>query len=206
MGLLTKPLEYETRLTLSSIKTMLRRYFLWYFILFVAGCTAATNNQRSNNNSLLKDQDKLLFAVSDVQGLEELQGDYGQFRTAWEEVLETKIEFFPVDNFLEVATALQLALVDLVLAGPSEYTLVRARTNSMPIVALTGPNYRAAIAVRGDSGLKSLADLKGKTIELGNVGSTGSYSDVLLHQIKDYDVGFPTSRTRVFCFKGSTTT
>ncbi len=151
---------------------MLRRHFLWYFLLFVAGCTAATNQPR---NSLLKDKDKLLFAVSDVQGLEELQRDYGPFRTALQEVLETKIEFFPVDNFLEVATALQLALVDLVLAGPSEYTIVRARTNAMPIVALTRPNYRAAIAVRGDSGLKSLADLKGKTIELGNVGSTGSY-------------------------------
>ncbi len=151
---------------------MLRRHFLWYFLLFVAGCTAATNPPR---NPLLKEKDKLLFAVSDVQGLEELQRDYGPFRTALEEVLETKIEFFPVDNFLEVATALQLALVDLVLAGPSEYTIVRARTNAMPIVALTRPNYRAAIAVRGDSGLKSLADLKGKTIELGNVGSTGSY-------------------------------
>lgn len=77
---------------------MLRRHFLWYFLLFDSGCTAATNNQHSNNNSLLKEKDKLLFAVSDVQGLEELQRDYEPFRTAFEELLETKIEFFPVDN------------------------------------------------------------------------------------------------------------
>ena len=151
---------------------MLRRHFLWYFLLFVAGCTAATNPPR---NPLLKDKDKLLFAVSDVQGLEELQRDYGLFRTALEEVLETKIEFFPVDNFVEATTALQLGLVDLVLVGPSEYAIARARTNAVPIVALTRHNYFAAIVVRRDSDIKSLADLKGKTIELGKVGITGSY-------------------------------
>jgi len=160
---------------------MLRRHFLWYFFLFVAGCAATKNNKNSNsNNAFLKEKEKLLFAVSDVQGLEELQRDYGPFRTALEEVLQTKIEFFPVDNFVEATTALQLGLVDLVLVGPSEYVIVKARTNALPIVALTRPNYRAAIAVRGDSDIKSLADLKGKTIELGKVGITGSY----LGQIK----------------------
>lgn len=154
---------------------MLRRHFLWYLLLFASGCTAATNNQRSNNNSFLKQKDKLLFAVSDVQGLEELQRDYGPFRTALEEVLETKIEFFPVDSLVEATTALQLGLVDLVHVGPSEYTIVRARTNAMPIVALTRPNYLSIIAVRKDSGIESLADLKGKKIELGEIGMTANY-------------------------------
>ena len=155
---------------------MFRRRFLGYFLLFAASCTAATNNSHSSyNNSLLKEKEKLRFAVSDVRGLAELQSDYGPFRTALEEVLETKIEFFPVDNAIEVAAPLQLAQVDLVLAGPSEYVIIRARTNAVPIVALTRPNYRAAIVVRADSDIKSLADLKGKTIELGKLGTAGSY-------------------------------
>lgn len=155
---------------------MFRRHFLGYFLLFAAGCTAAKNNNHSSShNSFLKEKQKLRFAVSDVRGLAELQRDYGSFRTALEEVLETKIEFFPVDNVVEVAAALQLALVDLVLAGPSEYVIVRARTNAMPIVALTRPNYRAVIAVRANSDIKSLADLKGRTIELGEIGITGNY-------------------------------
>ncbi|MGD1702227.1 phosphate/phosphite/phosphonate ABC transporter substrate-binding protein [Dapis sp. BLCC M229] len=154
---------------------MLRRYFFWYLLLFVASCTATTNNERSNNNSLLKEKDKLLFAVSDVPGLEELQRDYEPFRSALEDVLETKIEFFPVDNIVEATTALQLGLVDLVHVGPSEYAIVRARTNAIPIVALTRPNYLSIIAVRRDSGIESLADLKGKIIELGEVGMTANY-------------------------------
>jgi len=181
---------------------MLRRHFLWYFLLFVTSCTATTNNRKSNN-SLLKETDKLLFAVSDVQGLEELQRDYGPFKTALEEILETKIDFFPVDNIVEATTALQLGLVDLVHVGPSEYVIVRARTNATPIVALTRPNYLSIIAVRRDSNIKSLADLKGKKIELGEVGMTGNHigqikmvidaglnpkSDIKIVTSKDYHI------------------
>ena len=42
---------------------------------------------------------KLRFAVRDVKRIEELQQDYEPLRKALEEVLETKIEFFPVDNY-----------------------------------------------------------------------------------------------------------
>ena len=154
-----------------SVNTMLRRHFFWYFLLFVASCTAT----QEDNSTSVQEKGKLLFAVSDVQGLEQLQRDYGPFRNALQEVLQTKIEFFPVNNFVEATTALQLSQVDLVLVGPSEYVIVKTRTNAVPIVALRRPNYRSAIAVRGDSDIKSLADLKGKTIELGKVGVTGSY-------------------------------
>lgn len=154
---------------------MFRRYFLGYLLLFIAGCTAVTNNPRPNsNNSLLQQKEKLRFAVSDLKGIANWQRDYTPFRTALEEVLETKIEFVPIDSLME-ATALQLALVDMVLAGPSEYVIIKARTNAVPIVAVTRPSYRAVIVVRKDSNIKSLADLKDKTIELGKVGSTGSY-------------------------------
>ena len=155
---------------------MFRRRFLGYFLLFAGGCTAATNNiDSSHNNSLLKEKQKLRFAVSDVQGMAELEQDYGLFRTALEEVLETKIEFFSVDNVVEVAAALKLGLVDLVLVGPSEYVIVTARTNAVPIVALTRHNYFSIIAVRADSDIQSLADLKGRTIELGEIGITGNH-------------------------------
>jgi len=155
---------------------MFRRNFLWYFLLFVAGCTAATPNfNSSSDNSPLKQKEKLRFAVSDTEGMAGLQRNYGAFRTVLEEVLETKIEFVPVDNFVAATAAFQLNMVDMLMAGPSEYTIVRARTNSVPIVALTRPHYRSVIVVRADSNIKSLADLKGKRIELGDIASTGNY-------------------------------
>ncbi|WP_216595537.1 PhnD/SsuA/transferrin family substrate-binding protein [Myxosarcina sp. GI1] len=39
-------------------------------------------------------------------------------------------------------------------------------------MAITRPNYRSVIAVHADSGIKSLSDLKGKTIAMSDLGST----------------------------------
>ncbi|MDJ0715053.1 MAG: PhnD/SsuA/transferrin family substrate-binding protein [Prochloraceae cyanobacterium] len=151
---------------------MKRRNFIGYSLLFLAGCSAATKNY---DNSAIAEPEKLRFAVTDVRGLERLQQEYETFRNGLQEVLEKPIEFFPVNNFIDAASALQLDRVDLVLAGPSEYVIVNARTNAIPIVALTRPRYRSVIAVRANSGIKSLAQLKGKTIAVSNLGSTASH-------------------------------
>ena len=141
---------------------MKRRNFLWYSLLFVAGCTAGTNSPTGGGSSA----EALRLAVTDVQGQEDLERDYGPFRLALEEALERPVEFFPVDSYTEAVPALQLGLVDLVLTGPSEYVLIRTRTNAVPLTAITRPNYHAAIAVSSKSDIKSLAELKGKTIAL----------------------------------------
>jgi phosphonate transport system substrate-binding protein len=150
---------------------MKRRNFLWYSLLFVAGCTAGTNSPTGGGSS----PEALRLAVTDVQGKEDLDRDYGPFKQALEEVLERPIEFFPVDSYTEAVPALQLGLVDLVLTGPSEYVLIRTRTNAVPLTGITRPNYHAAIAVSSKSNIKSLAELKGKTIAMVKVGSTSGH-------------------------------
>ena len=155
---------------------MKRRNFLWYSLLFTAGCTAVADKQNSSYSTIAgRRPEKLRFAVTDLKGLEEVQREYGAFRIALEEVLETKIEFFPVENYIAAAPALQSNQVDLVLAGPSEYVILNARAKAIPVVAIQRPNYRSMIAVRADRGIKSLADLKGKTIAMGDVGATSSH-------------------------------
>ncbi len=67
----------------------------------------------------------------------------------------------------------------------------------------TRPNLRTVIAVRQDSGIQSVADLQGKTLEIGKLGSTSSHiapvkilldagldpqSDVKLIRSKDYKI------------------
>jgi len=150
---------------------MKRRNFLWYSLLFIAGCTTGTNSPRGGGSS----PKVLELAVTDVQGEENLERDYGPFKQALEEVLERPIEFFPVDSYTEAVPALQLGLVDLVLTGPSEYVLIRARTNAVPLTGITRPNYHAAIAVSSKSNIKSLAELKDKSIAMIKVGSTSGH-------------------------------
>ncbi|MBW4644181.1 MAG: PhnD/SsuA/transferrin family substrate-binding protein [Goleter apudmare HA4340-LM2] len=152
---------------------MKRRNFFWYSCLLIAGCSAATNHSTSPNPVSMPA--KLRFAVTDANGLTELQRDYEPFRVALEKVLATPVEFFPVQDYFMAASALQSNQVDLVWAGPSEYVVIRARTNAVPLITLTRPGYYAVIVVRADSNIKSLTDLKGKTIDMWKRGSTAAH-------------------------------
>ncbi len=154
---------------------MKRRNFIWYSLLFTGGCTFASNSSNKTSNQLLKSVPKQLkFAVTDVKGMENLERDYGAFRAALENVLDTKVVFFPVANFVAAAPALQLGKVDLALAGPSEYIVLNARAKAVPFVSITRPNNYSVVIVRANSGIKSLSQLKGKKIAMrSKAGTTG---------------------------------
>lgn len=158
-------------------KTMKRRNFLWTSLLIVTGCTTAINTAKDQSSTLTTSSqpEKLRFAVSDTKGLEDLQKDYEALRILLEEILEKKVEFFPVESYIAAASALQLNQVDLVFTGPSEYVVMRARTNAVPIVAIERQKYYCVIATRSDSGVQSVAQLKGKTIAMWEVGSTSGH-------------------------------
>lgn len=152
---------------------MKRRNFLWYSTLFMAGCAAT--NSRSQDSALVQFPSPFYFAVTDVSGLDELQQEYDDLRIAIAAALETEIEFFPVENYTAATVALKRGDIDLALAGPSEYIVINARTNAVPIIAVTRPNYYSIIAVSASSGIKTLAELKGKSIAMSDVGSTSGH-------------------------------
>ncbi|HEY9698390.1 MAG TPA: PhnD/SsuA/transferrin family substrate-binding protein [Trichocoleus sp.] len=153
---------------------MKRRNFLWYSTLLLTGCAAAsTTVDRSSSTQALPP--KLRFAVTDVKGLEDLQQDYGSLRAALAEALQTEVEFFPVENYTTATIALKQGEVELALAGPSEYVVITSRTNAIPVVAVTRRNYHSIIAVRAGSPVKAVADLKGKTIAMSDIGSTSGH-------------------------------
>jgi phosphonate transport system substrate-binding protein len=156
---------------------MQRRNFIYYSLLFAAGCTAASSNKYNiiSSKSSVSLPKNLRFTSTDEKNIEELQSNFGAFKTAIEQVLETKIEMVLVQNYIAAVTALQLGQLDLVLLGPSEYVISRARTQAVPLTAITRPNYYSLFAVYTKSGIKSLAQLKGKKIALGNLGAAGSY-------------------------------
>lgn len=150
---------------------MKRRDFLGFSLLFLASCAET----RTNRNNTKITSEKLRFTVTETQSLEELQRDYGALKTVLEQILEKKIEFVPVGSYTAAAAALQLDQVDLVLTGPSEYVVMRARTNAVPVIALTRPNYHTVISVPVNSGIKSVAQLKGKKVAMWEVGSTSGH-------------------------------
>lgn len=155
---------------------MKRRHFVGFSLLFVASCSTTVNqSNRTSSNLVVSEPETLEFAVTDVQGAKDLQQNYQTFRTVLGEIVDKKIELFPVDNYIAAAVALQSGQLKLALTGPSEYVIMRARTNAVPIIAITRPDYYSLILVRANSEIKSAAQLKGKTIAMWEIGATGGH-------------------------------
>lgn len=151
-----------------------RRAFLSYSLLFLGGCTVAQTTNAVSTSQMNRPS-RLRFAVTDISGADELEQDFGSFRQALEMALGLPVEFFPVETFLDAAPALLANELDFVMAGPSEYLLLKARANAVPIVGVTRPNYYSVLIARADSDIATLADLNGKKVAMRTEGSTASH-------------------------------
>jgi len=138
--------------------------------------------------------DPIRFAVTDIEGLEALQQEFGAFEATLEERTGLDIELFSVSSRTAAVEALNQDQVDLVLTGPAEYVVIEELTNSEIIVAWQRPNYFAQIVVLADGPIASVQDLQGQTVTFGSVGSTSQHlgpaqvlSDFGLSYGADYD-------------------
>lgn len=114
------------------------------------------------------------LAVTDVEGMERLQLEWGPFKDALEAATGDSFEFFAVNSRTAAAEALRGETVDFVVSGPAEYVVINKLTNATPIVGLGRPDYHCAIVVRADSGINTMQDLKGKKVAFGDIGSTSN--------------------------------
>lgn len=112
--------------------------------------------------------------MTDVQGLETLQTEWGPFRDALEAATGEEFEFLPVNSRTAAAEALRNKTVDFVVSGPAEYVVINKLTDATPLIGLGRPDYHCAIVVRADSGINAPADLKGQKVAFGDIGSTSS--------------------------------
>lgn len=119
--------------------------------------------------------DPVRIAVTDVEGLEKLQTEWGPMKDKLESLTGLEFKFFPVTNRTAAAEALKFKKVDLVLTGPAEYVVMNKRTNAYPIVGFSRPDYFCALVVMADSGITKMSQLKGKKIVFKSVGSTSGH-------------------------------
>lgn len=114
------------------------------------------------------------LAITDVEGMERLQLEWGPFKEALETATGDTFEFYPVNSRTAAAEALRGETVDFVVSGPAEYVVINKLTNAKPLIGLGRPDYHCAIIVRADSGISVPADLKGKRVAFGDIGSTSN--------------------------------
>lgn len=138
--------------------------------------------------------DTIRFAVTDIEGLENLQREFGAFRDKLSAHTGYDIDFFPVNSRTAAVEAMKAGQVDFVLTGPAEYVVFKARTDAKVVVGWQRPNYFAQIVTLAEGPIKSTKDLVGKKVSFGSVGSTSQHlgpaqalADVGLLYGKDYD-------------------
>jgi phosphonate transport system substrate-binding protein len=115
------------------------------------------------------------LAVTDVEGLEQLQREFGAFRDVLVNNSGIDVEFLPVPNRTAAVEAMRSKKVDFVLTGPAEYVVFRTRTKAVPVIGFSRPDYFTDIIVLADSEVQGVSDLKGKKVALGSVGSTSKH-------------------------------
>ncbi len=134
------------------------------------------------------------FAVTDIAGLENLQREFGAFKSALEKTTGYEVKFFPVNSRTAAVEALNAKQVDFVLTGPAEYVVFKQRANAEVVIGWQRPDYFAQIVVMAEGPIKNPSDLKGKKVSFGSVGSTSQHlgpaqalGDIGLVYGKDYD-------------------
>lgn len=134
------------------------------------------------------------FAVTDIEGLEYLQQEFGEFEGALEKATGLDMELFPVSSRTAAVEALNANKVDLVLTGPAEYVVIKELTDPQIVVAWQRPDYFAQIVTLAKGSIRKVSDLKGKTVTFGSVGSTSQHlgpaqvlTDMGLNYGQDYN-------------------
>ncbi|MGF1594675.1 MAG: phosphate/phosphite/phosphonate ABC transporter substrate-binding protein [Kiloniellaceae bacterium] len=117
----------------------------------------------------------LRFAVTDIEGLENLQRQFGPFVDVLAEASGMEVKLFAVSSRNAAAEALRAKKVDFVLTGPAEYVVMQKMTKASPVVGFSRPDYFSAIVVMADSGINAPSDLKGKTVAFDDIGSTSGH-------------------------------
>ncbi len=144
------------------VRATLFTLFAFGFVLLPFVSSFATENE----------QRVYRFAVTDVVGLEELQREFGAFQKILSEKTGLTFKLFPVTGRTVVAETFRSGKLDFALSGPSEYVMIKHRSDALPVIGLSRPGYYSVVVTRKDSGIHSLSDLKGKKIAFGDHGST----------------------------------
>jgi len=141
------------------------------------------------------EQATLRLAVTDVEGLEMLQREFGAFKDLLGEKLGMNVKFFPVPNRTAAVEAVKSKSIDFVLTGPAEYVVFKQLTDAEPVIGFSRPDYYCSIIVLADSGINTVEDLRGRKIAIGSVGSTSKHlapmqilADNGLDPLKDVEV------------------
>ena len=108
----------------------------------------------------------------------ELQRKFAPLGKYLEDKTGAKVEFIPVTDYAATVEGLAGKKLDMVWYGGFTFVQASHRTNggAIPLVQRAeDEKFRSVFITKADSGIKSLADLKGKNFTFGSVSSTSGH-------------------------------
>jgi phosphonate transport system substrate-binding protein len=119
--------------------------------------------------------DTLRFGVTDIEGMEAMQQEFGAFEKALEEATGHDIELFAVSSRTSAVEAINQGQVDLILTGPAEYVVIKELSAPVIVAGWQRPNYYSQIVTLASGPIKSVQDLRGQRVTFGSIGSTSQH-------------------------------
>lgn len=127
------------------------------------------------------------LVVTDLEGLEELQREFGRFRDVLSQRTGVEFKFFPVTSRTAVVEALKAKRADFVITGPAEYVVIRNLAQAEVLIGFSRPDYFAGIITLAVNDIHRPSDLKGKRIAFGDIGSTSNHLSPM-QVLQDYGI------------------
>ena len=117
----------------------------------------------------------LRLAITDLEGQEQLQREFGSFRKLLSKHCGIEFQFFSVPNRTAAIEAMRAGKLEFAIAGPAEYVIFAQRVGVQLVAAFERPDYHCVIVTLAESQIDSLEMLKGKNIAFGSIGSTSKH-------------------------------
>lgn len=121
---------------------------------------------------------ELRIAFIAYQNPEQIVEDVAPVIDYLEQTLDRPVKHFVAISYAGVVEALRNGTADVGFMGPLQYVIAHRHAGARPLLGEVyqgKPYYHSRIFVRKDSGIDSLADLKGKTIAFTDPISSSGY-------------------------------
>lgn len=96
-----------------------------------------------------------------------------------ERTLGKDIELIVTTNYASMIEAMRLGRIEVAYFGPLSYVLAKSKAPGIEAFAVGlsqgSPTYKSIIIARSDGPVKTLADIRGKTVGFGDFASTSSH-------------------------------
>ncbi len=156
---------------------LLRVALVALFVTFAAsGCTQPTTGTSSQPQTFK-------IGIVPYESATELKDEYAPFTAYMSKKLGKPVEIFVAQDYSGVCQALSAGQIDLAYLNPLSYALYTDKLKDTPrhLIPISMPvihkslYYYGAIFVRKDSGINTIADLKGKKMAFSDATSTSGY-------------------------------